>query len=286
MPLPEGLQLRAADAADLPRIAELRQKVGWSVHEWALRAVLRPPHARCVVAVDGSDRVVAIGSGISYGRLGIVGNMIVEAAHRRRGIGAAILGGVMEFLEGRGSTRMELYATSDGRPLYAEHGFEPTGASAMVRVPRALRSPGERLELAEAGPDTGVELAAYDAPRFGGDRRMLLREALDDPERPLIAARRGGEMVGYGWIRPDGERIGPLVADTPEIAAAIIGEAFGRMPQARELTLNVPSENGMGAERLVELGAEREVWDGRMARGPDVPRRGDTIYGNVVGALG
>ena len=286
MPLPDGLRLRTAGAADLPRIAELRETVGWSVHDWALRAVLTPPHARCLVVVDDHDLVVGVGSGISYGGLGFVGNMVVDAANRRRGIGAAILAAVIGFLEELGTTRMELYATSEGRPLYARHGFELTGPSAMVRVPRRISRPSAELVLQEATSDAATDIAAYDAPRFGGDRSVLLCAALEDPDRPLVVARRDAEIVGYGWVRPDGERIGPLVADTPEIAAALIGDAFGRLPRADELTLNLPSDNRAGAERLAALGADLQAWDGRMARGPDVSRRGDTIYGNVVGALG
>ncbi|MGQ0607176.1 MAG: GNAT family N-acetyltransferase [Chloroflexota bacterium] len=287
MPLPDGLRLRDADAADLSRIARLREGVGWSVHDWALRAVLQGPQARCLVVVDDNELVVGVGSGISYGRLGFVGNMVVDTDHRRRGIGAAILRAVVGFLEERGTTRMELYATADGRPLYARHGFELTGPSAMVRVPRGLVvRVDDGITLDEASADADADLAAYDAPRFGGDRGMVLREALDDPDRPLILARRDGEILGYGWIRPDGERIGPLVADTPEVAAAIIGDAFDRMPRADELTLNLPSDNVAGAAWLAARGADLAPWDGRMARGPEIPRRGDTIYGNVVGALG
>ena len=286
MPLPDGLRLRNADAADVPRIAALREEVGWSVHDWALRAVLEPPNARCLAVIDDRDLPVGIGSGISYGRLGFVGNMIVDAHHRRRGIGAAILQAVIEFLEERGTTRMELYATSEGRPLYARHGFDLTGPSAMVRVPRGIASGNDAMTLGEEGRNAEAELFAYDAPRFGGDRSAVLRRALDDPRRPLVVARRNGDVVGYGWMRPDGQRIGPLVADTPEIAAAIIGDAFERMPNTDELTLNVPSDNRAGAARLEELGAVTEPWYGRMARGPNVARLGDTIYGNVVGALG
>ena len=54
MPLSEELRLRRAEAADLPRIAELREAVGWSVHEWALRMVVATREARCLVAVNGS----------------------------------------------------------------------------------------------------------------------------------------------------------------------------------------------------------------------------------------
>jgi len=286
MRLPDELRLRCADPADLARIAELREAAGWSVHEWAIRAVLEPPHARCVVAVDEGDRVVGMGSGISYGALGFVGNMIVDEAHRRRGIGAAILESVIDFLAKRGAVRLELYATVDGRPLYARYGFEPTGPSAMVRVPRGIARLADAIELSDAGTAALAELIAYDAPRFGGDRGVVLGRMIRDPERPLIVARRNGEIVGYGWVRPDGERVGPLLADTPEIAAALVGEALERLPSTDWLTLNLPSGNRAGAERLSELGAELEPWDGRMARGPQVPRRDDTIYGNVVGALG
>lgn len=286
MPLPAQLRLRRADLADLPQIVELRESVGWTVHEWALHAVLEPPDAQCLVVVDEANRIVGVGSAIAYGALGFVGNMIVDEGHRRRGIGSAILTEVIDFLAGRGATRLELYATLDGRPLYAAHGFEPIGPSTMVRMPRGIAAPPDGIELSDAGPAVLAELIAYDTPRFGGDRVAILGPMLEDPARPLIVARRDREIVGYGWIRPDNERVGPLLADTPEIATALVGIAFERLPSADRLSLNLPPDNRGGAARLAELGAELEAWDGRMGRGPQVPRRDDTIYGMVVGALG
>ena len=285
MRLPDDLRLRSADTSDLSRIVELREAVGWGVQNWALRAVLEPPRARCMV-VENGDGIIGVGSGISYGALGVVGNMIVGEGHRRRGIGSAILEAVIDFLTERGSSRLELYATPSGRPLYARHGFEQIGPSTMVRVQRGIVPASAAVELSVAGPAGLSELVAYDAPRFGGDRSTILRPMLADPQRPLVAGRRDGEIVGYGWIRPDGERVGPLVADTPDVAMAIVGAAFDRMPSADSLALNLPPENHDGVAQLAELGAELEAWDGRMGRGPQVPRREDTIYGLVVGALG
>ena len=286
MPLPNELRLRSADHADLPHISELRESVGWGVHQWALHAVLEPPDARCFVVVDRADRLIGVGSGIAYGALGFVGNMIVDGDHRRRGIGSVILEAVIDFLVGRGATRLELSATDDGRPLYARQGFEPIGPSTIVRVPRRFARLAADVEVSDAGPAAVAELAAYDAPRFGGDRRAILGRMLSDPDRPAIVARRDGQLVGYGWVRPDGERIGPLLADSPEIVTSLVGEAFDRLPSAERLSLNLPPDNRAGAERLAALGAELESWEGRMTRGPQVPRRDDTIYGNVVGALG
>lgn len=287
MPLPDGMHLRVAEADDLPRVAELREAVGWVAQEWALRAVLDPPHARCMVAVDAANHVVGVGSGIAYRPLGMVGNMIVDPAHRRRGIGAAILDAVLEFLDAYACTRLELSATDDGRPLYARAGFAPTEAGVSAVVPRdAAAQDGAGADLADAGLDALDELAAYDAPRFGGDRSPLLATMLADPERPLVVARHEGAMVGWAWLRPEAERVGPLVADTPDVASGLVAAAMRRLPGTRTLRLNLPAANRAGADRLRQLGAELEPWSGRMARGPQVPRREDSIYANAVGALG
>ena len=289
MSLPDEISLRAAGDADLAGIADLRHSVGWGVHDWALRAVLVPPHARCFVAVDGGGRIVGVGSGISYGRFGVVGNMVVGPAHRRRGIGAAILEAVLAFLDECSVRRVELSATDAGRPLYARYGFVPTGPGVSAVVGRALPGaddPRPGVTLAEAGPDAVAELAAYDAPRFGGDRRPLLDMMLTDPERPVVVARRNGATLGWGWIRPEADRLGPLVADDPAVAMAIVAEAFRRIPAAPTLRLNLPAANLAGADALRAAGATFETWEGRMGRGPEVRRRDEAIYASAVGALG
>jgi GNAT superfamily N-acetyltransferase len=286
MPLPDGLHLRPANADDLPRIAEMRHAAGWPVQDWALRAVLQPPHTQCLVAVDRDDRVLGVGSGISYGSFGFVGNMIVDPSLRRRGVGAAILVDVMEFLAQRGCSRLELFATDEGRPLYARYGFEPTEPGASAIVPRTARLQDGNAELTDASGASLDDLVAYDAPRFGGDRRPLLASMLADPERPVVVARLQERVVGWGWVRPDAERIGPLMADTPDVAIAIVREALGRMPRAESLRLTMPAGNRDGVEALRRIGATIEESGGRMALGPDVPRRDDAIYGHAAGALG
>ena len=287
MPLPDGLLLRTAETDDLPRVAELREKVGWAVHGWALRAVLDPPHARCIVVVDGANTVIGVGSGISYGALGVVGNMIVDPAHRRRRIGAAILDAVIAFLEGRGCTRLELSATDDGRPLYQRYGFTLAGPGLSAVVPRQARVDHDSAtELSDAGLTSLAELGAYDAPCFGGDRSPLIATMLADTARPVVVAHCAGAVAGWAWVRPDAERVGPLVADTPDVAEALVGDALRRLPTARAVRLNLPGANRAGAARLRRLGAALEPWNGRMARGAQVPRREDTIYASAVGALG
>lgn len=287
MNLPADFSMREATLADLPAIGALREAVGWSVHEWALRAVIGRSHARCVLVTGGDGALAAVGSGIAYGPIGFVGNMVVDASHRRRGLGSAVLTEVTSFLYGAGCLRLELNATSEGRPLYERHGFATIGTSATATIGREIalaREPAVTVGLAGRGELPAV--AAYDRPRFGGDRGPLLGLVHRDPAARLLVAERGGEMVGYASLRTDPPRIGPFLADTPDIAATLLADAFARADGVETLRINLPPNNRTGAEWLARLGVEVEPWDGRMARGPQVPRRDETVYGMAVGALG
>jgi GNAT superfamily N-acetyltransferase len=288
MPLPDDLRMRTATETDVPVIAALRDSVGWAVHEWALRAVLQPPDARCLVVTDDLDRIVGVGSGISYGELGFVGNMVVVEDHRRRGVGAAVLDAIVSFLSGeRGCTRLELNATAEGRPLYEAHGFETIGMSAFARIGRDVSLAGDPSAAIRAGgTDDLDDLVAYDRPRFGGDRRAIFEALLGGEIARFVVAERDGALVGYACAQLEGPRIGPMVADDPSIAEAVLREAFDLLPDVEELRLNLPPENREGADWMRGLGVEVELWDGRMARGPQVPRRPETIYAMTVGPLG
>jgi GNAT superfamily N-acetyltransferase len=284
--LPATLTLREATADDLPAISALREAVGWAVHAWALRIVIEEPTARCVLAVEPDGTLAGVGSGITYGPLGWVGNMIVAETHRRRGVGSAVLEDITTWLAASGSTRLELYATPEGRPLYERHGFRSAGESAIGHVGRDTtleRDPSVTVRWADAA-DLPV-LAAFDAPRFGGDRSAVVERFVRGPRSGVVIAERDGGLVGYAGLVPDAGRIGPFMADDPAVAETLVAEAFTHIT-GDELRLNLPPGNQAGIAWLRGLGVQTEPWDGRMFRGEPVPRRDETIYGIAVGALG
>lgn len=286
MSLPERLSLRDATTDDLLAIARLREAVGWAVHEWALRAVIGVPHARCIL-VEGGGALAAVGSGIVYGPIGFVGNMVVHPDHRRRGIGSAVLAEVTGFLDDAGCARLELNATPEGRPLYERHGFVSRGDSATTRIARDIGlARDDTIHVRVASAADLDEVAAYDRPRFGGDRRPLLSMLLADGTARLLAAARNGSLAGYACVRLDAPRIGPFLADDPAVAETLLAAAFDAAPAADDLRLNLPPANAVGAAWLRRLGVDVQPWDGRMARGAEVPRRDETVYGMAVGALG
>ena len=286
MSLPDGVSLREATHDDLPAIAALRRGADWSVHDWAMRAVVGAADATFVIAVaDG--RPVAMGSGIAYRpALGFIGNMVVVDDFRRRGVGTAILDSVVEWLERAGCTRLELNATPDGSLLYARHGFVSRGISRFARVPRAAVAARHDARVRPMRRDDQANLAAFDAPRFGGDRSRLLGVLADESVARGFVADVGGTLGGFAFLQADDRRLGPMVADAPGVAAALIAAVFAAHPHLADVRVNLPPGNESGAAWLAGLGIDVESWDGRMARGPDVPRRDEAIYQMTVGPLG
>jgi predicted N-acetyltransferase YhbS len=282
------MEIRLATPDDLPRIRALRTSVGWQTHPWAVLDAMREPHARFFIAAD-PDRPIAIGSGISYGGLGVVGNMVVASDRRREGLGSAVLERVLAFLEERNVERVELFATAEGRPLYERHGFVALQPGTMVEIPASARdrlaAPGS---VQRAGAVDLARLAAYDRPRFGGDRTPILAAALEDPARPVLLTKLDGRIAGYAVVRGEAERIGPWLADDITAASALLAAAFGlrRGTDNGAILANAPGENVAGRAWLTSIGAALTRSDGRMARGAPIERQLETVYGNAVGALG
>src|ERR687896_53725 len=96
--LPRGLTMRLATRDDVAPISLLREELGWNVFEWALHDAMRPPHARFLLVTDPNGAIVGMGSGIAYGPIGVVGNMVVRPDRQRQGIGSSLLDAVIEFL--------------------------------------------------------------------------------------------------------------------------------------------------------------------------------------------
>jgi hypothetical protein len=241
-----------------------------------------------VVAETADGEIAAMGSGIVYApALGFIGNMVVADGHRRKGIGSEILSRIATWLEGAGCHRFELNATDEGRPLYERHGFASRGTSLAVGISRrAAGRLGPTRAARSLDPADLGRVAAFDRARFGGDRsRLLALLAMDGIARGFVTESEGA-IEGFAFVQAEGQRIGPMVADTPEVAAGLVAAAFEAFPDLADVRLNLPPDNAAGAEWLRGVRVAAMDWGGRMARGPNVPRQDDAIYQMTVGPLG
>ncbi len=79
----------------------------------------------------GTGRLLPAGFDPQTPTTGHVGRMAVLAAHRRAGVGGAILQALMARAPEQGFTQIVLHAQSHVAPFYARHGYAVEGAEFM-----------------------------------------------------------------------------------------------------------------------------------------------------------
>jgi GNAT superfamily N-acetyltransferase len=140
--------------------------------------------------------------------------VLVTANWRRRGIATALVDSCLTAAAKRGLTTW-LDATPDGANVYGPLGFTPTLQLRRLR----LESPGEAKGVQPLSPCGLDGFIALDRRAMGFDRSLLLTELSGRPGSRILS--NGDTML----LVRDGRRarhIGPLLAETPERALALV----------------------------------------------------------------
>ncbi|MHA6345693.1 GNAT family N-acetyltransferase [Roseivivax sp. CAU 1761] len=232
---------RALTPDDLPLMHELTISVFWPHRARDLELLLSLGQG--YLAMDEIGR--ALGSGMVF-RMGddfaMLGMMITHPRLQTNGVGRWLLDRIMAECAGRD---LRLNATRQGYRLYESAGFVPVATvhqhqGTARRITRPAPQAGVDLrEMTEA--DRGAVLA-LDRAAFGADRQPVL-EALLGRSRGLIATR-DGTPVGFALDRNFGRGrvIGPIVAETPEMAQALIAPTIAAH-EGRFLRVDTPHDD-------------------------------------------
>ena len=197
----------------------------------------------------------------NYRRFAYVGLMAVDPQVHRQGIGRML----MEALLRRDYPTLWLDATPAGAPLYRSYGFVQDGQSALYEQIKPVQCVAH-AQVRRMIPADLPTLTALDAPIFGADRsRVLIRLLGELPERAFVAQDKLGKLAGF--IFAQSATLGPWVATTPTLAAALIDTALALAPieHARVLIAQShPHADAILAERGFVLQRTLE----HMRRGP------------------
>jgi len=150
---------RPDDAPEIARLAELMYRAlgarctddAWARWRRGAQRVVRTRLGADLTVIVAGDpgapgRLVACGAGTiterlpnpwhADARVGYVQWMSTDPAFRRRGLGRAVLLGLLDWFEDRGVDNVELHASDEGVGLYRAEGFwRGTGGLAMRRRP-------------------------------------------------------------------------------------------------------------------------------------------------------
>jgi len=118
-------------------------------------------------------------------------------------------------------------------------------------------------------------IESYDRPLFPEVRSPFIKSWINQPDCTALGIMRGGKLVGYGVIRAcrSGRKMGPLFADSPELAESLSLALKSGVKTKEPIYLDTPEVN-RAAVSLAKLYNMEVVFEtARMYAGerPDMP---------------
>lgn len=220
--------------------------------------------AECFYAADQNGFLIGLLNGepiasisaVRYGNsFGFIGCYIVKPEFRGHGYGLQIWERAIAYLQGR---TIGLDGVLQQQNNYAKSGFELAhrniryeGKGDALAVEPGLKS-NLLTEVFEPEarfvPVSSLPLEAiieYDRAIFSAERSDFLQKWLSMTNHTAIGCVIQQKLIGYGVIRPcqQGYKIGPLFADTAEVAEAIFLALKVHVEPGSPFYLDVPEVN-------------------------------------------
>lgn len=258
--------------------------------EWAAAEGWNPGFhdAGCYYTADPSgfligligDEPIATISAIKYSEsFGFIGFYIVKPEYRGKRYGIQVWNAALKYLEGRNIgldgvvAQQDNYKKSGFKLAYRNIRYEGVLGDAI-----SLPSDSEVIELSRL-PFEVIE--SYDRQFFPEKRSKFIRSWISQPECFSLGIMQNGNLSGYGIIRACrvGYKIGPLLADSPELAEALFLAITSKVKTAEPVFLDVPEVNQSAMALAERYNMKISFETARMYTGeiPDLPL--NRLYG-------
>lgn len=213
------------------------------------------------------DEPVASVSGLRYSvSYGFLGLYIVRPSWRGRGLGLAVWNAALDHLKG---CVVGLDGVVEQQSNYRRSGFDLAWHNRRYQA--TGRSPGPRNShiVKLSGLPFSV-LAAYDRAFHPEPRPVFLQAWIQQRHGMALGWLQDGRLRGYGVVRActRGHKIGPLCADTPAIADALLDALLGCVILREPVWLDVPEPNRDAVALAERHGMVPGFPTARMYRGP------------------
>lgn len=189
-----------------------------------------------------------------------LGPFIVHPSVRGQGIGEALWNEAMSRMnQEQPNAVIALYAVSEQVERYKKSGFVP-----IINIHRwhintnARNAPSPNDSCSSITSQLIPSVSAYYQKHEVTNRELLFNELIVKPKTKGLVFMDDNLIKGFGFIRPcvRGFRIGPLIADTPEIANRLMTELLVLAKNA-PVFMDVPALNPYGSQSLSLFDAVR-----------------------------
>lgn len=269
--MPSTIQFRAMTHADIALGMRLKAAARWNqlAADWEMLLDTGFGLVATMAGVDVGTATVIVYDGFSW-----IGMVLVDPAYRRRGIGTALLKAAIAHAESHGSVCLD--ATPQGEPLYSRWGFHTEYILMRMQRIAGIESPDVKVQhpfrcelLAD---DRLPDVQRFDASIFGAERAGILQHLLRRSPQYAYVMRVSGRVCGYclGRSGSSFEQIGPIVAQAPEVARALLRAALGACA-GRDVIVDALSDQTAWVAWLAQLGFVPQRPFTRMVLGAPPP---------------
>lgn len=256
--------------------------------EWAAQEGWNPGlhDAECYYAADPNgfligyldDEPIATISAVKYSDdFGFIGFYIVKPEYRGKGYGIQIWNAALEYLKGANVALDGVVAQQEN---YKKSGFKLAYSNIRYEGLGGGNTPEDANieELASLPFDT---IEAYDQPFFPAKRSNFLKGWINQPDSHALGIMNDGQLAGYGVIRKcrEGYKIGPLLADSPELAESLFVALKSKLNTSDTVYLDTPEVNQAAVSLAERHGMKVSFETARMYTGetPYIPL--DRLFG-------
>ena len=266
------MQISTFTPDDIHPFLDLAKDEGWISHRRELAFLLERSPDGCLVCHE-QGKPVGFVTAIRHGRSGWIGNLLVGAANRGRGIGSTLFKRAMEMLQRSGATTVWLTASTVGRPIYERNGF------CSCDQVRRWERPGSVQEHPPALVTIPQGWQEIDYLGWGDSRNELLSYAAGGGT--AIGEDRGFLMVQR---LGNGQQIGPFGALDSSVAERLLEQA---LTTEERMLLDAPASNRSIGRLLTSRGFTVSNEVALMYAGRPPAYHPECIYGFAsMGSMG
>lgn len=250
--------------------------------DWAAKEGWNPGlnDADCYFAADSTgffiglldDEPIATISVIKYGEsFGFLGFYIVKPDYRGKGYGIQIWNAGLKYLKGRNigldgvTAQQDNYKKSGFKLAYRNIRYEGFGGGNLP----------ENSEIVELSTLPIETIDLFDRPFFPENRSRFIRSWIRQPECHSLGIMQNGKLSGYGTIRKChlGYKIGPLFANSPELAESLFLVLKSKVHSTEPVFLDTPEVNQAAVALAEKYKMKVSFETARMYTGdfPDMP---------------
>ncbi len=251
----EPVIYRTMSSKDIPGGLRLCRQSRWNqlAEDWTELFALAPQGGRVALL---KDEIVGSIITLNYeNRFTWIGMLLVDPACRGKGVGSELFSLSLRVFPGLSPQRLD--ATPQGRPVYQRFGFQDEYELMRMQLPAGRRHMpmDTRWSVRSIAAGDLSAVFPWDHQVFGADRKHLLEWAFQQAPEYAWIVEEEGNLRGYCFGRHGHhfEQVGPVVADSSEIAILLLSSALSARPDC-SFIVDVPCRHGQLRNWLKEIG--------------------------------